>query len=289
MTSSHNPLREVAHLEIGHSHGPITRLVSPSDLGEQLKPFIFLDYFNASIEPGFGFPMHPHSGIATLTWQPGTDVAYQDTTGQHGVLKAGGLEWMNAGGGAWHKASLMGSGHVSGFQLWVAMPPGVENGPAQGQYVAPENVPAVAVPGGEVKVLLGCLMAPDSDQALATSAIASHQDMNYFVVQLQAGARWTYTPPQAHDVAFAVGFSGEPVVNGTRLQHTLAVLGNSGAVEISAPGGAVQVLLGTAAKHPWDLVLGTSSVHTSKAALAQGLATIRAIGTDLQRAGKLHE
>jgi redox-sensitive bicupin YhaK (pirin superfamily) len=74
----------------GSKHGPITRLISPNDLGERLKPFIFLDYFNARIEPGFGFPMHPHSGIATLTWQPDTDVEYEDTTGQKGVLKAGG-------------------------------------------------------------------------------------------------------------------------------------------------------------------------------------------------------
>ncbi|WP_370694565.1 pirin family protein, partial [Klebsiella pneumoniae] len=75
-------------------------------MGERLKPFIFLDFFDAEIEPGFGFGMHPHSGIATLTWQPGSDVAYQDTTGQRGILRAGGLEWMNAGGGAWHQGHL---------------------------------------------------------------------------------------------------------------------------------------------------------------------------------------
>ena len=27
----------------GRTHGPITRLVSPSDLGEVMKPFVFLD------------------------------------------------------------------------------------------------------------------------------------------------------------------------------------------------------------------------------------------------------
>ncbi len=272
------PLREVKLLEAGHTHGPITRLVSPSDLGEQLKPFIFLDYFNARIEPGFGFPMHPHSGIATLTWQPGTDVAYEDTTGQHGVLKAGGLEWMNAGGGAWHKATLLGRGHATGFQLWVAMPPGIESGPSQGQYVAPEAVAALAIPGGVIQVFLGHLQG---EHGAATSSIVSHQDMNYFVVQLEAGAQWTYTPPGQHGVAFAVGFSGAPVVNGVALQHTLALLGSEGSIEISAPDGPVQVLVGSAARHAWDLVLGTSSVHTSPAALAQGLQTIRDIRAGL--------
>jgi redox-sensitive bicupin YhaK (pirin superfamily) len=277
-------VREITLVEAGQTHGPITRLVSPSDLGDQLKPFIFLDYFNAQIEPGFGFPMHPHSGIATLTWQPGTDVAYQDTTGQQGTLKAGGLEWMNAGGGAWHKATLLGRGHATGFQLWVAMPPGVENGPSQGQYVAPDEVATLAIPGGQVKVLLGNLR---SETVTAMSPIVSHQDMNYFVVELETKASWTYTPPPHHQIAFAVGFTGAPMVNGAALKHTLAVLGSQGSIQISAPGGPVQVLLGTAVKHNWDLVLGTSSVHTSEAALAEGLQTIRAIGAELNRAGKM--
>jgi len=101
--------------------------------------------------------MHPHSGIATLTWQPGCDVEYRDTTGQSGILKAGGLEWMNAGLGAWHQGRLLGSGAAIGFQLWVPMPPGVENAAPQGQYVAPADVPSRSIPGGTVTVLLGKL------------------------------------------------------------------------------------------------------------------------------------
>src|SRR5229473_2113696 len=31
----------------GHSHGRVTRLVSPGDIGERIKPFVFLDYFDA--------------------------------------------------------------------------------------------------------------------------------------------------------------------------------------------------------------------------------------------------
>jgi redox-sensitive bicupin YhaK (pirin superfamily) len=268
----------------GSQHGPITRLIDPSDLGNLLKPFIFLDYFNAEIQPGFGFPMHPHSGIATLTWQPGTDIAYEDTTGQQGVLKAGGLEWMNAGGGAWHKASLMGRGKVTGFQLWVAMPPGVENGPSQGQYVAPEDVAQFAVQGGNVKVLLGAL---DHFAGSTASPIASHQDMNYLVVTLEANAQWTYTPPAHHDVAFAVGFAGTTEVNGVPLAHQLAVLDGQGSVTVAAGANGTQVLLGSAAKHNHPLVLGSSSVHTSADALKLGMQTIREIGSELRVSGRL--
>jgi hypothetical protein len=88
-------------------------------------------------------------------------------------------------------------------------------------------------------------------------------------------------------VAFAVGFSGNPVLNGRTLENTLAVLGSRGEIKIEAPSGPVKVLLGTAVKHEWDLVLGTSSVHTSETALAEGLKTIRAIGAELKKSGQL--
>ena len=61
--------RTLVHRTRGSAHGPITRLVSPGDLGEVLKPFIFLDRFESPAggrPPQFG--MHPHSGIATLTY-----------------------------------------------------------------------------------------------------------------------------------------------------------------------------------------------------------------------------
>jgi hypothetical protein len=39
--------RGIVELTAGHTHGPITRLMSPGDLGELVKPFVFLDYFEA--------------------------------------------------------------------------------------------------------------------------------------------------------------------------------------------------------------------------------------------------
>lgn len=93
----------IIHRTRGSSHGPITRLVSPGDLGEVIKPFIFLDRFESPAggqAPQFG--MHPHSGIATLTYLIEGRVNYEDTTGNEGargVLPQGGVEWMMAGGG----------------------------------------------------------------------------------------------------------------------------------------------------------------------------------------------
>src|SRR5216684_1707499 len=62
------PLRKIVHRTRGYGHGPIVRLMSPSDLGEELKPFVFLDLFEADMRNLAGsMPVHPHSGIATVT------------------------------------------------------------------------------------------------------------------------------------------------------------------------------------------------------------------------------
>ncbi len=42
--------RRIALTTRGRRHGPITRLVSPSDIGELIKPFVFLDH--AEVAPG---------------------------------------------------------------------------------------------------------------------------------------------------------------------------------------------------------------------------------------------
>jgi redox-sensitive bicupin YhaK (pirin superfamily) len=64
------PRRIVQHTR-GHGEGFITRLMSPTDLGWALKPFVFLDIFDAdramlqAMERSGGMPIHPHSGVAT--------------------------------------------------------------------------------------------------------------------------------------------------------------------------------------------------------------------------------
>src|SRR4051794_40177054 len=68
----------------GQSHGPITRLVSPSDVGELIKPFVFLDRAEVAFTGRPLFGIHPHSGIATLTLVLQGGLSYEDTTGKSG-------------------------------------------------------------------------------------------------------------------------------------------------------------------------------------------------------------
>ncbi len=268
--------RAIVHRTRGSTHGPITRLVSPSDLGERLKPFVFLDI--ASFKPGLGrqgFGMHPHSGIATLTFMMKGDVRYEDTTGKKGVLPAGGVEWMRAGNGVWHMGGPVDDSAMSGFQLWVALPASEENAPAESLYLAPTDIPYE----GPARVLLG-------GHGAARSPIPAPADMTYLAVLLRDGERWRYTPPAGHTVAWLAVDVGQIDVNGGVHAGELAIFEESEqALDIVAVGDT-SFVLGSAVKHPHELVMGQYSVHTSLAALAQGEAEIRHIGARLRHEGQ---
>src|SRR5215467_14486552 len=104
-TQTQQAARQIVHRTRGRKRGPIARLVSPSDLGEVIKPFVFLDHAVFSDRDA---PMdknllwHPHSGIATVTVVLEGSIEYAETTGKSGVVQASGVEWMRAGGGVWH-------------------------------------------------------------------------------------------------------------------------------------------------------------------------------------------
>lgn len=260
----------------GRSHGPVTRIVSPSDIGELIKPFVFLDYFDFKPTGNALFPMHPHSGIATITVLLSGELRYEDTTGASGVLAAGSVEWMRAGNGIWHDASPAGLERFHGYQVWVALPRDLENGAPQTQYLPAEAVPR----HGPARVVLG-------RHAGASSRVAAPEGMNLLHAHLSAGERWRYQPPAGHVVAWTHVHRGGLLVAGERLQGELAVFEESeSALEFTAQGDT-EFIVGSAVKHPHDLVLGYYSVHTSTEALQRGEAEIARIGRQLRADGRI--
>jgi redox-sensitive bicupin YhaK (pirin superfamily) len=264
----------IVHRTRGDRHGPITRLVSPSDLGEIIKPFVFLDYFEI---PAHGAPLfgwHPHSGIATLTVVHEGATSYQETTGQKGVLSAGGVEWMRAGHGVWHTGASVGNAITKGFQLWIALPEHLELAPSQSRYLAGDEVAAV----GPARLILG-------SYANASSPIPAPEGINYLDVQLQAGESWSYSMPARHEVAWLAVSQGIVRVGERVTAGELVVFdGATTGLKIHAESAA-RLVLGSAVKHPHDLVTGYYSVHTTAAALRAGESEIRRIGSQFVTAG----
>jgi redox-sensitive bicupin YhaK (pirin superfamily) len=268
--------RRIVHRTRGQRRGAITRLMSPSDLGQVLKPFVFLDLFDTGGASFSGLALHPHSGIATVTHIQQGSVRYEDTTGARGVLPEGGVEWFKAGHGAWHGGGPGESGRTRGFQLWLALPAEHELGPVESIYQAPE----VLQRDGSALVLLGTY-------GNAKSALRTPSPVNYLSVRLKAGESWRYVPPANHTVAWTALSRGcvevpEPIYEG----ELVAFERSYGPIDFHAIADA-EFVLGSAAPHPHRLVLGYYSVHTSPQTLVAGERRIDEIRARLQEEGRL--
>ena len=273
------PLRQIAARTRGRQHGPINRLVSPSDLGQLMKPFVFLDRFEIPGNVGKLFGMHPHSGIATITVLLSGSSAYEDTTGESGKsgqLDAGSVEWMSAGSGVWHDAKPVGNAGLVGYQLWITLPAALEATPASSQYLPADEVPQV----GPARLIFGSYGGQ-------TSPIASPPGMTYLHIHLKDGERWRYQPPAGHDVAWLNVHTGRLQVAGTELSEETAVFEPSEVAIDMVAQGDTEFIFGSAIQHRHEMHMGSYSIHTSAVALQQGEAGIARIGMHLRKQGRI--
>lgn len=247
-------------------------------MGELIKPFVFLDVFDmeASLSNLFGY--HPHSGIVTVTVIFEGHVEYEDSTGKAGLLTAGTVEWMQAGGGVWHTTSpvIQDGVRLRGFQLWLALPELLENAAPESLYIEPNEIPKV----GPARVIIG-------EYQGAISPLPQISPITYLHVSLADGEVWTFDPPASHDVFWIAINEGSISVSGEILSDQIAIFeAGAGALAVQAHG-EVNFVLGSAAKHPHPLVTGSYSVHTSEIALKIGEAGIREVGKRLRAEGRI--
>jgi len=110
--------------------GFVVRRPLPSETVDIVDPFLLVDEMGpVEYGPGeaVGAPDHPHRGFETVTYALAGEFEHEDSAGHRGVLRAGDVQWMTAGGGIIH--SEMPSqriredgGRVHGFQIWVNLP-----------------------------------------------------------------------------------------------------------------------------------------------------------------------
>lgn len=273
-----NPRRVISRIR-GSTHGPITRLMSPSDLGHELKPYVFLDLFDVNLhDPRQGFSIHPHSGLATITVITDGDLRFDDSVDGTGHIGFGGFEWMRAGSGVWHGKELSGGNSPSakGFQLWIALPPELEHATVDSQYVEAGRVPTA----GPAHVILG-------DHDGSRSPARSPDGITYLLVRLAAGSQWTFVAPAKQTSAWLALASGH-LVGETQAEAGEMVIFEQAEKPIVLQAGVnadAVFVIGAAVPHSHDLHLGNYSVHTSEVALAKGEANIERLKKLLVAAG----
>jgi len=250
--------------------------MSPGDLGQVLKPFVFLDLFDMGRASFPGIGLHPHSGIATVTYLFEGSVRYEDSNGTTGVLAQGGVEWFKAAHGAWHGGGPGDSDRSRGFQLWLALPPDEELGPVENVYQAPDRVAR----DGPARVLVGT-------HGGAVSPLRGPASMNYVAVRLSGGESWRYQPAIDHTTGWVALAAGRLRVPERVEAGELAIFEPSnGAIDFSAETDA-EFVVGSTAPHAHDLVLGSHSVHTSASTLRAAQRRIIEIQLRLENEGRL--
>jgi redox-sensitive bicupin YhaK (pirin superfamily) len=225
--------RRIALLRSGRRHGPLTRLITPWDIGELTQPFVFLGY--AEHAPREQIVVGAQPGIATLTLVLSGALAFEDAPGNKGLIVAGGFKWTVPGEVVWHAGGRATSEPLRAFQLWVELSSSPRSSAGESQWVAPQEVPEE----GPVRVVLGKLGRASSPLAHAPS------DINYFHIRLKDGQCWRYVAPDGHNVTWIAVDRGSVRLpqDGRVGREQLALFGDlRGVIQVKSDGESSFVL-----------------------------------------------
>jgi len=153
------------------------------------SPFLMLDHFGPDrIRPGEegGLNPHPHRGFETVTFLFQGAMEHHDSSGGHGLLNAGGVQWMTAGSGIVHaeyrqKEFARTGGVLEGVQLWVNLPRKYKMETPHYQDLPAEKFAVAKFAGGEARIVAGELLGARGPAVTYTPILAAH-------VKLEAGA-----------------------------------------------------------------------------------------------------
>ena len=228
---------------------PVRSMFSYQTHGEQLSPFLLLDYagphhFPAGTEKR-GVGEHPHRGFETVTVVYSGEVEHRDSTGRGGVIGPGDVQWMTAGAGILHEefhsaAFTRTGGELKMIQLWVNLPAKDKMTHPGYQSITADVIPDVDLPNnaGRMRVIAG--RYEDT-----VGPAHTFSPLNVWDLQLNQSQEITLHQPAGWSTALVV-LEGEIVVNGEGNAHEgqLVVLSQKGeALHLSASSNAKVLLM----------------------------------------------
>lgn len=201
-------------------------------------PFVYADLIGPSPLPagtGVDVPVHPHIGLATVTWLFEGALVHRDSTGAVQRIEPGAVNWMTAGRGVAHSERSPDDeravdSSIAGLQTWVALPAEHEDDAPTFQHIAAAEVPVVVEGDASVRLVAGT-------HGTSVSSAAVCSPLYHLDVELVDGGRWVLE--DHHDERGVLVVEGNITVAGHRLApRHLAVLAPGGSAEIVADGPA---------------------------------------------------
>ena len=277
--------RSIVEIRNGHRHGPVTSFVNQHNV-DQLNPFVLWDHFHAEGLTGTtGFGFHGHSGVATISYPVIGDIVHEDTDGNKGTLKAGGVQLMAAGAGVLHKETVYpNQGATDAFQLWTLLPKDdAEMGPVTYSLAQQEHTPLVTTENSETKILVG---RHDGTSSPAKHSVA----ITYLEVRIRPNGQWHHTVARGQSAGFVYVREGDVTVAETRLDAIqLGVLDRSDAdlsLMAGESGAVIMVALGQPLNQP--IISSGPSIHSSPERLEIGTYNIARLSETLRSRSTTH-
>ncbi len=153
---------------------------------------------------GGAFPTHPHDNMEIITIPFSGALEHKDSTGGHGIIKAGDVQIMSAGSGVRHsEANASQTEPVTLFQIWV-FPKERNINPRYDQRTFDKSQ---RVNQWQVVV------SPKNNE----NALWINQDARFSMTNLSAGSKIEYTNGFTGNGVFLVNISGVVEINGNVL------------------------------------------------------------------------
>ena len=216
----------------------------PAAMGSLMSPFLLLDEMGpVDWPPGgaIGAPEHPHRGFETVTYLLEGRMQHGDSSGQHGDLEPGDVQWMTAGRGVIHEELphpdfKEAGGVMHGFQIWVNLPAEHKMMAPRYQDIPSSEIPTVESDGVWAKVIAGECMG---ESAVIDTVIP----ITYLHLKMKSGS--------THSQDISAGLNGMVYVFGGSitigdkvvLDGQLALLEDGDSVDIEATDDAQLLIL----------------------------------------------
>jgi redox-sensitive bicupin YhaK (pirin superfamily) len=247
----------------------------PSPEIELIDPFLFLNHHGPQVyrpsNHGLPFGPHPHRGFQTVTFILAGDIAHKDSGGHESVIKAGGVQWMNAGRGLVHEEVSsddfkQNGGSLEILQLWVNLPAKFKMSDPFYKGLQKDEIPVVAKDNKRtfIQVISG-------DFEGAKGPFQPLVDVSLFTVEMKDDSHLILDIARERNIFFYV-IRGALLVNEKQISemHLVEFENQGSLIELRSSEGAL-VLLGHAKPFGEPIAYGGPFVMNTKEEIIQAI------------------
>lgn len=205
---SNRSVKEVQFAEMMDMGGFPVRQPMPAKNVDRVDPFLLLHHHtgyiaNDSHPRETGVSPHPHRGFSPVTFVFKGDIHHRDSRGNSAIVKAGGVQWMDAGMGLIHSerpsvAFAKKGGQQEIVQLWINTPRIHKMDQPHYQALDQEMLPQIPVEhGGTLSVIAGNYLNTKGPAQAKLDVIILRGD-------LIAGSQHNFQIPEQYNVIIYV-------------------------------------------------------------------------------------